>query len=63
MNPKTVDKVTGWALVSILSFLFGALALGTIEYKRGQIDALTGDIKYELVTSSDSTRVWKWIDE
>ena len=30
-------------------------------YKEGQLDALTGKIKYELVTQDDSTRVWKEI--
>ncbi len=27
-------------------------------YEKGQIDALTGNVKYELVTQPDSTRVW-----
>ncbi len=30
-------------------------------YEKGQIDALIGNIKYELVTQPDSTRVWKEI--
>lgn len=30
-------------------------------YKRGQIDALTGNVKYELVTNSDKTSSWKKI--
>ena len=28
-------------------------------YKQGQIDALTGTVHYELVTSPDSTRSWE----
>ena len=28
-------------------------------YRKGQIDALTGIIKYELVINPDSTRIWK----
>ena len=28
------------------------------SYRQGQIDALTGTVKYELQTQSDSTRVW-----
>lgn len=31
------------------------------DYKRGQIDALTGKIKYELVPMPDSTTQWKKI--
>ncbi len=27
-------------------------------YKRGQIDALTGTVKYELVVRPDSTKEW-----
>ena len=27
-------------------------------YKNGQVDALTGRIKYELVTNSDSSKSW-----
>ncbi|MBE3139023.1 MAG: hypothetical protein IMZ53_00405 [Thermoplasmata archaeon] len=39
----------GWWL-----FVFGQI----IGYKYGQIDALTGKVKYQLVTNPDSTRVW-----
>jgi len=31
------------------------------EYKKGQIDALTGKIKYHLVVNSDSTKTWELI--
>ena len=31
------------------------------DYKRGQVDALTGNIKYELVTHEDMTRTWELI--
>lgn len=31
-------------------------------YKQGQIDAMNGIIRYELVTQPDSTRVWQWIE-
>ena len=27
-------------------------------YKRGQIDALSGKVKYELQTQQDSTHIW-----
>ena len=32
------------------------------DYKRGQIDALTGTIKYELVRHPDSTKTWEKIE-
>lgn len=28
-------------------------------YRQGQIDALTGKVKYELVVQPDSTRTWE----
>lgn len=34
---------------------------GMDPYKQGQVDALTGNVKYELVTQDDSTKVWKEI--
>ena len=56
----------------LLSFLLGVVFLLGIllifeqgpseSYKRGQIDALTGKVSFQLVTQSDSTRVWKLKD-
>lgn len=37
--------------------------IGHNDYKKGQIDALTGKVKYQLVMQEDSTRVWKSIRE
>lgn len=31
----------------------------TPNYKQGQIDALTGEVQYELVTQPDSSRAWQ----
>ena len=53
----------------VLSFVAGILAMILIilifinepRYKEGQIDALTGQIKYELVIQPDSTRTWELI--
>jgi len=51
----------------ILAFLAGVL-VGWISlvdpavdvgYKRGQIDAITGNIKYELVVHPDKTTTWE----
>ena len=32
------------------------------SFKQGQIDALTGNIHYELITHDDSTRTWERIE-
>ena len=32
-------------------------------YKQGQVDALTGKIKYELKTNPDSTKTWEFIEK
>jgi len=32
------------------------------SYMDGQIDALTGDIKYELITNEDQTMSWEVIN-
>ena len=59
-------------ILDIMSFLTG-ITIGILfveyfivspfssSYKQGQIDALTGKIKYELVVKNDSTKVWKLI--
>ena len=52
----------------IMAFLcVGSVALGIfigkdVSYKQGQIDAINGIIKYELVTQPDSTKVWTDIE-
>ena len=33
------------------------------EYKDGQVDALTGNIKYELTEHPDSTKTWEEIGD
>ena len=60
--PTTIEKVIVIGTIFIIGLIIGALTFATLEYKRGQIHALTGNIKYELITLSDSTKVWKWID-
>lgn len=35
------------------------MSSGDCTYKDGQIDALTGKIKYKLVTKNDSTKTWE----
>ena len=53
----------------VIGILFGMLLISVLAlwvwdtpecfYRKGQIDALTGIIKYELVINPDSTRIWK----
>lgn len=51
----------------MLGFIFGMLisailAVLTIpNYRDGQVDALTGHLKYHLVTQPDSTKTWEYI--
>ena len=44
-------------LAILFVVLFGNI-YGSLSYKNGQIDAITGNVKYELKTQADSTRVW-----
>jgi len=39
--------------------LISTLWLTSDVYRQGQIDALTGNIQYELVMQADSTRIWQ----
>jgi len=60
------DQIFVWLLVWLLtSFMWIAaiyIPVNTIYkeiyYKQGQVDAMTNNIKYELTTQSDSTKVW-----
>lgn len=38
-----------------------AVLLSTESYKQGQIDAMTGLVKYKLTTQPDSTKTWEHI--
>ena len=66
---KRGDKIMGDILVRLWYgwFMIGIVVTLLIfkyvvdPYKQGQVDALTGNVKYELVTQDDSTRVWKEI--
>lgn len=48
-----LGTILGVLLFAITQDIFGT------TYKHGQIDALTGKIKYELVTNPDSTKTWE----
>lgn len=43
----------------IFFFIYSILVAG--DYKRGQVDAITGNIKYEKVTHEDETVTWEEI--
>jgi len=50
-----------WVLVLLLTLwmVMVAARFYHMGYRSGQIDALTGNIKYQLVTKPDSTKVWE----
>lgn len=53
-----------YGLISIAVILFLALLIFYYsDYRQGQIDSLTGKIRYELVTKPDSTKVWQEIKQ
>lgn len=58
-NRKTASNKPFIAVISCLigTITFGN-ALGSLEYKRGQIDAINGKIQWELKDQKDGTRTW-----
>lgn len=50
-------------LIYAIVLLMVTLAILTLvearAYKVGQVDALTGKVKYELVVNADSTKTWE----
>jgi hypothetical protein len=60
-----MDKVDTFLMGACFSLLF-VIVLILISpdwYKQGQIDALTGKVKYHLVIQDDSTKTWEPIEE
>ncbi len=54
------------AMVIIIIFgvtLFASYGLYDERYKQGQVDVLTGKVKYELITHDDSTKTWEKIEK
>lgn len=45
--------------VIVITALFMLLLFVTNPYRKGQIEALTGDVRYELVVQPDSSKIWK----
>ena len=52
------NKRIALGLIAILAILLFIIVHGNLSYKNGQIDALSGKVKYELQTQQDSTRIW-----
>jgi len=56
------DQIFVWLLTSFMWIVAIYIPVNTIYkeiyYKQGQVDAMTNNIKYELTTQSDSTKVW-----
>jgi len=49
------------SLMVVFELAFTADDDDSIRYKQGQIDAMTGKIKYHLVVQPDSTKTWEKI--
>ena len=48
--------ICGEIFVVVIVLIADPIGMG---YKKGQIDAQTGKVKYHLVTEPDSTRTWQ----
>ena len=53
-----------WVGALIISIVYVLLfALFQDDYKRGQIDAIRGNIKYELIEQDNGESKWEYITE
>lgn len=59
-DDKAVTRGFIIAFLILVCFLISGIAYN-YGIKKGQIEALTGVIKYELVTHPDSTKTWEEI--
>lgn len=64
-DPDASDAIGSVILiVIIIALLFlGGFICYSKGYYKGQVHALTGNVKYELVVNPDSTRTWETIDK
>jgi hypothetical protein len=65
-NANTYEKIPTGQFVffatTLLAMCIFAASFGyNLGFKGGQVKALTGNIKYELVVQPDSTRIWEEI--
>ena len=56
-----IDLILSCILGMWIIVMFTLIFIVDQRYKRGQIDALNGQVEYELVIQSDSTRTWELI--
>jgi len=55
-------------IIGVLFILLIAIGIGfawghSVGYKDGQVASITGNVKYELITNSDSTKTWRRIND
>ena len=50
-------------IIALMGAIFFGWSIQNDEYKDGQVDALTGNIKYELTEHPDSTKTWEEIGD
>ena len=62
MKAKYIKATIMIAYLVCLAVCIGVISKDT-GYRQGQIDALTNNIQYKLVTMPDSTKVWEKITE
>ena len=66
VNTEDMEQKSTKAVIMIICLI--CLAMGIVEvgkdigHRQGQIDALTNNIEYKLVTMPDSTKVWERIE-
>lgn len=58
-NNKSAGLAIVFTVASVITMAFGIDAIAKEKYKQGQIDAVTGNMKYELVVQPDSTTTWE----
>ena len=66
MSLNTEGSNVGLLFVGVFAGIILTMIIDNVfrePYKHGQIDALTGNIKYELIENSDSTKTWERINE
>ena len=59
---KLNEYFLGLGIGFVLGCMLSAIVMGN-WYKEGQIDAINGKIKYELVTQSNGSTEWEKIDD
>jgi hypothetical protein len=57
-----MEYFVGLFLGFILGFMVAVSPSYDVGYKKGQIDAINGIIKYELVDMPDQTKDWRKIE-